>query len=72
MNRGRRHFEALTVTCKGKRRYESFALAKHEARNTRRHRDRSVAEAYKCKHCNGFHIGSNWARPKPKPEPEVD
>lgn len=44
--------------CQGKHRFDSRVMADRVAVASRRRRD-SAMHAYRCKHCNGWHLGSN-------------
>lgn len=57
------------VQCEGKVRFATYRLAARIARKqTERHGERY--EPYRCRHCQGLHIGSGAAKPKPEPKPE--
>lgn len=43
--------------CEGKRQFDSYAIASEVAKRSRRRRETN-RHVYRCRHCNGFHIGS--------------
>ena len=47
------------ISCDGKRKYESFAIANKLAKRQRRQRDGDHVGAYHCVGCKFFHIGTN-------------
>ncbi len=54
---GSDEYESGMRACDGKQRFETWALANEIASRSRRRRE-SNRHAYRCDHCNGFHIGS--------------
>lgn len=59
--------QGRVVQCEGKVRFATYRLAARVARKqTQRHGERY--EPYRCRHCQGIHIGSGVAKPEPKPE----
>ncbi len=46
------------VSCAGKKRFETRALAGAVASRTRRASDKNRS-AYRCAHCDGYHLGTN-------------
>lgn len=52
-------------TCTGKARFDSAKLAHLVQR-----RGHKVRQVYRCRHCGGWHLGSNSAREMRWPKPE--
>lgn len=61
MNRGA---EKRAASCDGKRIYTDILHARKVARAIHEHHNDRIAP-YRCKRCNGFHLGSAGAEKKP-------
>lgn len=61
MNRGA---EKRAASCDGKRIYTDFLHAREVARAIHEHHNERIAP-YRCKRCNGFHLGSADHEKKP-------
>lgn len=57
--------------CDGKQRYASFRLATGNALRSRRN-DKTRRSAYRCTHCNGWHLGSKFGKAVRRPRAEVE
>jgi hypothetical protein len=55
--------------CDGKQRFETYRLAEEVAKRSRRRRE-SNRHVYRCRHCDGFHIGSQIGRREHRPRME--
>lgn len=55
--------------CDGKQHFDTYAMAEEVARRSRRRRN-SNRHVYRCRNCNGFHIGSQIGRHTRRPQME--
>lgn len=60
---------ARVIQCEGKARFVTYRIAARVARR-QSHRDGEPYEPYRCRYCNGLHIGTKADKPKPRPEYE--
>lgn len=54
---------ALSAGCDGKERFKTYELAGRVKERQRKRRDSQRLQVYRCRSCNGFHIGNAEFRP---------
>lgn len=52
--------------CSGKRQYPTFKDATRVALKIRQNKDGERMDAYRCRHCQHWHIGGNGTLPSPR------
>jgi hypothetical protein len=70
----REDVEFIASACRGKLRFETFSAAQKAAKRSRHGRGDRTDEAYHCKFCSGFHVGTG-TKPRhygKRPKQEVD
>jgi hypothetical protein len=70
----RRTVDLRAGSCRGKKRFNSFGDANTAARRQRRtHRgEGALFGAYRCRYCQGFHVGERGGKRQRRPHLEVE